>query len=274
MSAGPRFRLLYTYTGGLPPASFEELVVREDRAGEYVAGNPWPTQPPFDEIGLYARTLGEEEWRALEAVLEAVRASAPDEQRPLGHADAGIESLDALMDEARYSVAWTPHDVPDELRPAIAAVRHVISELREHPLSTLRAELEADGRLRLLLANRGRERFAFHWLDADERHRPEVRIELEDLDSGRAEGSPSPIRLLRREPVTVAPAAQLARENGESALQPGESVALELADDLDRGPAGVEVRCLVRVCFFRTGLDGRRLVEEGWLMPEPFVLPS
>ena len=278
------FRLFYCYSGGAPPPSLEELTVWEDGMAQYLAGHPWPKQPPFDEIGLYRRALAAEEWQPLERTLDAAAERGAQPTEALRYADSGLESLRARLAGGEYAALWTAARAPDELVPVRAAVRQLISALRKHPFSTIHAALvlAAPGRsldaARLRLHNRGVVAFSFYGLSAPEEHRIEVRLQSRAVDQAAPSRPTSPIRLLAVEPTAaIASQAPPSISDAQVSLNPGESVSVELSvdaacADVRSRQGGLVLDSLVRVCFRRVTLEGQTIVEQGWLTPEPVPL--
>ena len=182
--------------GGVPPQSHEVLRIEPDGDGRYLTGMPWPAQPPFDEIGVYAARADFERLRELaQAVLAAPPARA-------GHADAGGESIE--LDGATAS--WGPRERSPAAQALVDAVRAAITDARDRPLAVVRAEPAGTGGL--VLHNRGERALA---VAAGELH----------LGWGAADRVPSPLRLAGPDPTPFA---------FPDALAPGATVELTLPD--------------------------------------------
>jgi hypothetical protein len=229
-------RLRYRYGGGRPPASFEVLEVDESGAASYIAGNPWPKQPPFDEIGAYRGDTDAGPLLELAEAALAGGATAP------WSADSGVESVE--LDGA--SAGWDPEDPSASAAAFVRAAREAIARLRESPVAAAHAELVAGGS-GIVVDNRGTEPLEV----ADGHAYVERREEV-------AQGGPSPLRLARRPPLELALPGSLA---------PGSSIELPL--EVAEGE-GRLLTALVGMSWkppIDPGEGGGRL--EGWILAQP-----
>ncbi len=151
----PLPRVRYGVGGGAPPASAELLTV-EPSGATYLTGHPWPMQPPFDEIGTYAAPVGDDAGE-LAALLDGLRGRGAELRSAPGFADAGLESLTVAWQDEELDLVWSPPRRPAPLEPVVVALRELITRLREHPVSVLRATRAHTG---LQLENRGTEAIA------------------------------------------------------------------------------------------------------------------
>lgn len=188
--------------GGRPPASHEVLIVEPDGEAKYLTGLPWPTQPPFDEIGAYRGRLDAALTGRLEAAARAVIEGPPG---PPGPVDAGYESVRADGREAE----WSPEARPPAASRLVDEARTAIALVRASPWAVVHGEIST-GEPLVRLVNPGREPLA---------------VEGGELRAGwgRRTRPASPLRLAERPPGALELPA---------ALDPGESVLAQL------GPAG------------------------------------
>jgi hypothetical protein len=262
----------YSYTGGMPPASLEVLVIGKDGSAQYVAGHPWPKQPPFDEIGIYQRPLRKSELAGLLEVAAAVRRNVAPGRPDMLPADSGMETFFAPQADGIWRASWDPLEPPAGLVEPIQRMRALIADLRAHPLSALRAGLvrpdSASGlsEVQLKLSNRGARRFAFSGFGAATDRPAELRLQFCDPEELALSNSRSPIQLFRSDPLEGVPSTA-----EELVLGPGEETLLALKDEdgfLQRhdGRAG-KLYGLLRVLWKVEGFED--YVEEGWLMTAP-----
>jgi hypothetical protein len=228
--------LRYRYGGGRPPASLEVLLVGEDGTACYLAGNPWPKQPPFDEIGAY-RAPGD--WARLEELARAV-IGAGGSGSPWS-ADSGVEAVE--LDGA--SAGWDPDEPPGPAGAFVREVRAAIADVRESPVAAARAEL-TDAAVRL--TNRGSEALQLETGALHLERREEVH-------------APSPLRLGRH------PAHEL---DLPGSLAPGETV--ERPVELPGGEGNL-MTGLVHLRWkapFEVGEGDGPL--DGWILLQPVAL--
>jgi hypothetical protein len=273
--------LVYSLSGGMPPETLEVFWMHPDGLAEYVTGNPWPAQPPFNTIGHFRTTLTRQEQDGLSQLLRE-QASA-QMGIPSLSADAGAEAFRAFVDGRVIEATWNPNSSPPVRLPLQGRVRQLIARTRDHPVSTLSAEWVADRsgqRPRLAFRNRGTEDFRLYDCEwAEEETRIQVRVRQAAAEKPEAPPSPNPIALLRLDPVRLAnPTQWRPAPDGEIAVPPGETVHLEMSQGAlsqaadAGGPAVLE--SLVRVSFWRPTPEGEPMLEQGWLMPPPLSLSS
>jgi hypothetical protein len=181
--------------GGQPPRSHEVLRLAPDGNGVYLTGMPWPEQPPFDEIGVYAAASADAPG------LAALARAALSEGAGPRHADTGGESI--TLDGAEAS--WSPRDRGPATQALVDAARAVIADARTHPLAVVRADLRGG---QLTLSHRG-ERPLRLALTSGELH----------AGWGPAGHPPSPLRL------AFAPSVEVTLPER---LTPGATVALDV----------------------------------------------
>ena len=228
--------LRFAAGGGQPPQSHEVLRLDPGGDGRYLTGMPWPSQRPFDEIGVYVATA---DLGRLAELARAVLAAPPPGG---GHADAGGESVE--LDGAAAS--WGARDRSPAAEAFVDAARAAIGAAREHPLAAVRAEAVDGG---LVLRHRGERPLA---VAAGEVH----------VGRGRLERPPSPLRLAGPDPSPFA----LPR-----VLAPGGSVPVALpapppVDDADFATpyALVHLR-------WRPEVPGEPDELDGWMISGPLV---
>lgn len=255
--------LVYGSGGGSPPPSFELLTVGAEGRATYTAGNPWPVQPPFDEVGLYWMDVDPDTWPRLRGALATIDVGAELGPPPL---DSGTEYLHWLSASGPLSARWVPGDVPPVLRDTVEDLRGLIGEVRSHPVRTLRGSVEASGGgVRLRLESGGREPFVLYGFAGPPEHRLEVRL-AGDVAPEEIEDRSLPARMVHLDAVEVgAPADPIADASGLAQVRPGSSVSL----DLPAVPGDGLIGCLVRISFPHVSVTGEPYVQEGWLMPEP-----
>ena len=232
--------LRYRYGGGRPPSSLEFLFVEPAGVAWYLAGNPWPRQPPFDEIGAYRTKLSDQRLLELGAAAAAHGAS-----RGPWSADSGVESVAANG----ASAGWDPEEPPEPAAAFVREAREVIAHVRAQPFATALAALDDGGGL-IRLTNRGTEALT---IESGQVHR-----ELREEVSG---GTPSPLRLGRRPPVDI---------DLPDSVPPGES--LELSTAVPEGE-GTVLTALVHIVWkppLDPGEGDGRL--DGWILPDPLSL--
>jgi hypothetical protein len=272
------YRFGYFYAGGRPPASLEVLLVDRDKVARYVAGHPWPKQPPYDEVGIYQRKLGDQEWCSLE---DAIVAAHPEGAR-IGDAprtmDAGLESLFAPTDEGLWRATWNPSEPPTVLARLMRMVRSMISELRAHPLCTLQISLEympSNSQIYLRLFNKGKAPFEFTGFGKTSKGNGEIRVQfVADEERGQSPHQ-SPIQLLRLSPISVDQLDGVAV--GEMLIEPGQTVLLALKESgsiLRQLRRGGVFHALIHIFWKAPGFPIESELEEGWLMPEPLEVKS
>jgi hypothetical protein len=230
--------LRYRYGGGRPPASLEVLLIGEDGTASYVAGNPWPKQPPFDEIGAYRGSVDNARLEKLaRAVIGAGGSGSP------WPADSGVEAVE--LDGA--SAGWDPEEPPGPAAAFVREARAAIVDVRESPVAAARAEL-IDAAVRL--TNRGSEALQLETGAIHLERREEVH-------------APSPLRLGRR------PALELELPGS---LPPGETLVRPV--ELPAGEGNL-ITGLVHVRWtppFDVGEGDGPL--DGWILLQPLDLGS
>ena len=266
----------YSYMGGMPPASLEVLVIGKDGLAQYVAGHPWPKQPPFDEIGIYQRQLSKDELAGLMATVVTTRSSAAPGQVEVLPADSAMETFFAPQTDGVWRASWDPLEPPAGLVEIVHSLRSLIADLRARPLSSIRAGLVRPkvgsglSEIRLKLSNRGERPFAFHGFGAATNQPAELRLQFCGPEELALSNSRSPIQLFRSKPfpgVASTPA-------GMVLVGPGEELVIAMEDEggflrsHDRQPG--KLFGLLRVSWKVEGFED--YVEEGWLMPEPVEL--
>ncbi|NIR30200.1 MAG: hypothetical protein GWN84_12995 [Gammaproteobacteria bacterium] len=269
--------LHYSHSGGAPPASLDVLTVSVDGTASYLAGNPWPQQPPFDELGWYAAALPEAMWRAIGA---GARVAASSSAAGGGiQSDTGREFFAVRVDGRVFTARCNPAHVAPVLSALRAAAHEAIRWLRGHPVRTVRGALALDDRapdrLIVRLANRGREAFVLQGSAAPGAEL-EIRAAIRPANGGRAAHTAAPDRLVGEAPLAVLSAEGAPLERTRWRLEPGAAIVLTLDAtpiDLGRAAAGV-LECLIRLCFPRPGTDGTTFVQEGWLLAAALTLPA
>ena len=264
---------LYSYTGGMTPETLEVFWLRADNVAEYVTGNSWPQQPPFDEIGHYRSALSTEDREMLfRLVRETQRESPPDSTaRSL---DAGLESFRASIDERIVEATWSPSRSPTPYQLLSRQTRRLIAQTRDMPLRTLRVSfvsLTGRDQVSLTLENRGREPFVFYDAQrADETLRFQVRVRAVNLEADRHSSPPNPLLLAHLKPLSLLNASDWRPDmNGEISLNPGTTSCVEIdSQTLGRLTTSI-LEGLVRISFWRETPQGERLREQGWALPVP-----
>jgi len=127
---------VYGLQGGSPPSSFELLTISAVGQARYVAANPWPYRPPYDEVGVYI-------WHVDEAELEEVSGSfehpSPTEASP--SYDSGVEYFERWRDGKTEAIEWNPLATALGDAPVVRKARDLLGQARHHPGCTLRARL-------------------------------------------------------------------------------------------------------------------------------------
>lgn len=224
--------------GGQPPQSHEVLRVEDGGEGWYLTGMPWPSQPPFDEIGVYRVELGAEGYARL---VELARAALDAPEHAPGPADAGGERIDVDGGSARWSQAARG----PQAQALVDAARSAITAARERPLAVARAEPNGG---RVTLRNRGER--ALPVADGAVRAGWGPADRVPDL-LGIAAASPQAVDL----PAELAPGAEL---TVPLALPPPSAAE----GDLDRPYVLVSLR-------WRPGVPGEREELDGWILAGP-----
>lgn len=264
---------LYSYTGGMTPETLEVFWVHADGVAEYVTGNSWPQQPPFDEIGHYRDVLSLEDRETLFGLVqEAQRESPPDSTaRSL---DAGTEFFRACLDHRTIEATWSPSRSPAEYQLLSRQTRRLIARTRNAPLCTLRVgfvSLKEADQVGLTLQNRGREPFVFYDAQhADEALRIQVRVRAANFEAHGESSPPNPLVLAHLKPLSVLnPSDWHPDANGEISLNPGTTSRTEIDCRALRLPPTSILQGLVRISFWRATPEGESLLEQGWAMPLP-----
>ena len=265
---------LYSYTGGMTPETLEVFWLRGDGVADYVTGNSWPQQPPFDEIGHYRSALSTEDRQTLfRLVQETQRESPPDTTaRSL---DAGMEFFRACLDEKIIEAAWSPSRSPAQYQLLSRQTRRLIARTRNTPLRTLRVSfvsLKGGDQVGLMLQNRGCEPFVFYDAQqANENLRIQVRVRGVNLGADRQSSPPNPLLLAHLKPISLLNASDWRPDtNGEISLNPGTTSCVEI-DSQTLGPPSTSIlEGLVRISFWRETPEGEKLLEQGWALPVPF----
>jgi hypothetical protein len=265
---------LYSYSGGMMPETLEVFWLRTDGVAEYVTGNSWPQQPPFDEIGHYRAVVSAEDRETLfRFVREAERELPPDgTARSL---DSGTEFFRACLDEKITEAAWSPSRSPAQYQLLSRQVRQLIARTRDAPLSTLQASFVSGNggdQIGLALQNRGREPFIFYDAQqADETLRIQAHVRTVKVEAGRQSTPPNPMFLAHLKPLSLSNALDWRPDtDGKISLKPGTTSQLEI-DRRELGPfASSILEGLVQVSFWRRTPEGEKLLEQGWAMPAPF----
>jgi hypothetical protein len=272
MTAIQHFPFLYSYSGGMTPESLEVFWVRADGLAEYVAGNPWPRQPPFDEIGHYRSVLTAEERDQLNQLALEIQGDPPLATASARSLDAGVEFFRAQVDERIIEAEWSPTRAPAGHQALARHVRRLIAKTHNTPLSALQAGmvwLNDSNRIRLTLQNRGSEPFIFY----DAQHagqdvRFQVRVRQVTVDE--SSHPPNPLILAHLKPVPSINAPGWPPDpDGKTSLQPGTSLCLEFHPGTPLPIAGETLECLVRINFWRATPEGEDLLEQGWVLPAP-----
>jgi hypothetical protein len=264
---------LYSYTGGMTPETLEVFWLRADGVAEYVTGNSWPQQPPFDEIGHYRDVLPTEDRETLFGLVqEAQRESPPDSTaRSL---DAGTEFFRACLDQKTIEATWSPSRSPARYQMLSRQTRRLIARTRSAPLSTLRVGFVSrkDGdQVGVTLQNRGREPFVFYDAqEADETLRIEVRVRAVNLEAHGLSSPPNPLLLAHLTPLSVLNASDWRpNASGEIWLNPGTTSCIEIDCQALSLLSTRILEGLVRISFWRATPEGESLREQGWAMPVP-----
>jgi hypothetical protein len=127
---------VYGRQGGSPPSSFELLTVSALGEARYVAANPWPYEPPFDEVGVYSWQLDEAE---LEEVAGSMEYPSPACAPPTH--DSGVEYVERWRAGKGEAVEWNPLATAPGDVSVVRMARDLIGQARRHPTSTLQASL-------------------------------------------------------------------------------------------------------------------------------------
>ncbi len=271
MLATPERPFVYGRQGGSAPPSFELLTILSDGSARYVAGNPWPAQPPFDEIGVY-------EWSVpppARCHLQELAAMAGTEVGSGSRSyDSGIEYVDAWAAGRTYEAEWNPAAAPAATAALTGAVRALITEGRGSPASVLHARLEApdSGREAAVILSPGGRGFRLG-CRGDANEGPQVRLRA--TGSGDlAEPSGIPARLASLEPVE--PRGEFSPDNPDGTLDlaPGDSIRLLVPFRRLPQPGRARLEALVRVEFPLTSLAGEDYMQVGWLVPQAEWLPG
>jgi hypothetical protein len=267
--------VVYGCTGGSPPSTFEVLTIRSDGEATYATGNPWPKQPPFDEIGTYREALSADDLELVRTWLRRAVPSAAEYSTASGSADAGLEYVEALLDETAIVAHWVPPMVPLSLEPVVDVLRKLVGRIRSNPVRTLQGRLEASlsasgkHRLRIWLDNRGIEAFRFCGFHTDPGTQPKVHLLTDGVES-RLELQ-APIRLLSEEPSSIVGSHGWEEDDeGLVTLAPDASLAIDISHGLKHGQKDRWLlRSLVNVWFPHVSLHGEPYLQRGWLIPKP-----
>jgi hypothetical protein len=266
MLATPERPFVYGRQGGSVPASFELFTVVRGGTARYVAGNPWPARPPFDEIGVYEWSMPAEVLSRLRDMATVAAAEAGGGMRSR---DAGMEYASAWVGGAEVEAEWSPVAAPAAAATLTATVRALLAQGRGHPSSVLRASLDvpASGGTAISLGAGGRHGFRLAWsVGGDLGMLVWLRTAVGDEI---AEASSIPARLGRLESVEPRIPPLAPGPDGTVDLAPGRSVRLLVPWTGVAQSGTARLEALVRVAFPLTSLAGRDYMQRGWLMPEP-----
>ena len=121
---GAGVSLRFEAGGGVPPQSHEVLRIDPGGDGRYLTGMPWPSQRPFDEIGVYVGRR-----RTSSGCPSSRRRSSPRRPPRGGHADAGGESIE--LDGAVGELGSARPEAGGQA--LVDAARAAITAAREQP---------------------------------------------------------------------------------------------------------------------------------------------
>lgn len=268
--------ILYSYTGGMPPETLEVLWIGADGVAEYVTGNPWPLQAPFDEVGYYRHPLSAQEQGALWKNINEIGKADSGSIDTTRSTDAGLEYFRADGDERIIERAWNPNHVPADYELLAKRIRQCITNTRKSPVSTLSIRwLEEDPAtevFQLELHNRGSEPFLFYASQSNAELPLEVRIKFVSANEMHAQTNPNPLSLIHLEPAKVEiPSDWQMTLEGQVALPGGGTLQLEIkrsdAKIPATSPSAGALECLFYVNFLRPTPEGETMLEQGWLMP-------
>lgn len=263
---------LYSYTGGKPPETLEVFWLHPDGVAEYVTGNSWPQQPPFDEVGHYRAVLAAEDCDALNRLAVAAQCEATETlRRP---PDSGLEFFRANCGKKNIEAEWVSSSVPARYQALARHIRQCIFRTRQTPWSTLRVAIghwQGGETIGLTMQNRGRDPFVFYGLEpADETLRLRVRVRTVSVDGGRQPAPPNPLLLAHLKPVALSNSTDWEPDaDGKILLGSGKTLRIEIHPDALRSFAAGILECLVQISFWRGTPEGGSLLETGWAMPAP-----
>ena len=273
MTAIQQIPFLYSYTGGMTPETLEVFWLHENRVADYVTGNCWPQQPPFDEIGQYRNTLSTEERETLFRSIEQAQRDLPpgSAARSL---DSGTEFFRACLDERIVESTWSPSRTPAQYHLLTRHVRLLIARTRNAPLSTLQASfvsLKGADQIGLALRNRGREPFVFYDAEqADESLRIQVRLRVLTLEADEHFSPPNPLFLAHLKPLSLSNAPDWQPDaEGKISLNPGTTSRIEIDRCALAWSSPSLLEGLIRVSFWRGTPEEESVLEQGWAMPAP-----
>ena len=275
MLAAPERPLVYGRQGGSPPRSFELLSISADGAAQYVAANPWPAQPPFDEIGEYTTAI---DAQALTDLVNLAMGLAGDHDGGAPSRDAGIEYVEAWSPDRGATLEWNPLAPSPHAMAFIHAVRGVVAAARTEPVSVVRASLELEGggeRAAVVLAAEGRQPFRLAERgvsgSAMAAGAGDIEVRTRVTESSEwTDPSAIPAALVHAPPVSFDVGVGSPGPHGKVELPLGESARFtvpipEGARLLSRG----RLEALVRLAYPMRSLTGEFYVQEGWLLPDP-----
>jgi len=129
---------IYGRQGGSPPSSFELLTVSAAGKARYVAANPWPYSPPYDEVGVYTWQVDEAELEEICGLLEYPSSACASPTY-----DSGVEYVERWQDGKTEAAEWNPLATAPGDAPVVRKARELLEQARHHPTSTLRATVIA-----------------------------------------------------------------------------------------------------------------------------------
>jgi hypothetical protein len=258
---------VYGYGGGMPPKTLEIFSIRVDRQIRYFTANPWPRQPPYDEIGFYNGQIPNEVFDEVQMLADRSLASTFTNRGTI-YADSGVEYIDATINNQKYSVSWNPSFIPKSLEPLVSTIRNLIKNLRDCPSSVLQIDVKLTmpqrDNIGITFRNRGSAPFRMYGREL------EIRLHL--TDKKLFSKGDDPITLLRYEPVKLPENIMMdickddmveVRPRGDIVFQVPNPFWAEYRKSLGKS---FDLYCLARVCFSNLSIRNEHYIQEGWLL--------
>jgi len=260
---------VYGYSGGMPPQSLEIFSIRVDRQIQYITANPWPRQPPYDEIGFYNGQTTDEVFDEVQMLANRSLAGTFTNSGTI-YADTGVEYIDAIINNQKYSVSWNPSFIPKSLEPLVSVIRRLIKNLRDCPSCVLQIDVKLTTPQRdnigITFRNRGSVPFKMYGREL------EIRLHL--TDKKLFSKKDDPITLLRYEPVKLPEDIMMVickdemveiGPRGDIVFQIPNPYWAEYRNSLGKS---FDLYCLARVCFSSLSIRNERYIQEGWLLTQ------
>ncbi len=140
-----RMLIEYTFTGGMPPSSFESLRVFAGGRVTALVGNAWAEGARQNEAGRYETTLDEEETRSLKKVLAAPKLRAAEETYGDFFPGSAIEMFRFPESSRLKNIEWSAgSDLPGFLDELRGRLRKTLERAKDSARTVVRFEVASE----------------------------------------------------------------------------------------------------------------------------------